>query len=84
MERHNPELIAAFAAVLRQRRKAAGLSQEELAFRAGLSTSYVSLLETRNRQPTLSVLDALCRELGIGLSELMAEVEGTRPGTRAG
>ena len=84
MERHNPELIAAFAAVLRRLRKDAGLSQEELAFRAGLSTSYLSLLETRNRQPTLNVLDALCRELGISLSELMAEVEGTMRRTEAG
>lgn len=84
MERHDTELIAAFAAVLRQRRKAAGLSQEELAFRAGLSTSYLSLLETRNRQPTLSVMAALCRELGIGVSELMAEVEGTKRRTRTG
>lgn len=84
MERHDTELIAAFATVLRRLRKDAGLSQEELAFRAGLSTSYLSLLETRNRQPTLSVLGALCRELGIGLTELMTEIERTQQASRIG
>ncbi len=52
-----------------------GLSQEELAFRADLSTSYVSLLETRNRQPTLTVMDALARQLDLTLAELVRLVE---------
>ena len=76
MERTNPDLVAAFARALRRRRRAAGLSQEELAFRAELSVSYVSFLETRRRQPTLTVIDALCRQLGTSMAELMAEVEG--------
>jgi len=75
MERSNDQLIAAFAEVLKRKRKAAGLSQEELAFRAGISTSYVSLLETRNRQPTLTVLGAICRHLGVSMAEMLAEVE---------
>ena len=75
MERTNPDLVAAFARALRRRRRAAGLSQEELAFRAELSVSYVSFLETRRRQPTLTVIDALCRQLGTSMAELMAEIE---------
>ena len=75
MERRNEELVAAFARVLRRRRKARGLSQEELAFRAELSTSFISLLETRNRQPTLSAMAALARELDVSLTELVGEVE---------
>lgn len=46
-----------------------GFSQEELAHRAGLSTSYVSLLESRKRQPTLTVLCRLAKELGLSLPE---------------
>lgn len=74
MERKNEKLVAAFAKVLKDRRKAAGLSQEELAFRTDLSMSYISLLETKNRQPTLTVMDVLARELGLSLSELVADI----------
>jgi len=75
MERKNEQLVAAFAKVLKDRRKAAGLSQEELAFRADLSMSYISLLETKNRQPTLTVMEVLARELGLSLSELVADID---------
>lgn len=37
-------LLEAFAKILRKQRTAAGLSQEELAHRAGVSMRYVSLL----------------------------------------
>lgn len=74
MERKNEKLVAAFAKVLKDRRKAAGLSQEELAFCTDLSMSYISLLETKNRQPTLTVMDVLARELGLSLSELVADI----------
>lgn len=83
MERRNEKLVAAFAQVLRRRRKQAGLSQEELAYRAGVSTSYMSLLETRNRQPSLIVIDAISRELGTSMSDLLGEVEQTASPTHA-
>jgi len=75
MERKNPELIKAFSTVLRRRRKQLGVSQEELAFRTDLSMSYISLLETQNRQPTLTVMAALAVELGISMTEFVAEIE---------
>ncbi|WP_245897354.1 helix-turn-helix domain-containing protein [Roseobacter denitrificans] len=68
--------MEAYARVLRERRKAANLSQEELAFRTDLSMSYISFLETCRRQPTLTVMDAICRELGVSLTEFIGEVEG--------
>ena len=77
MERKNTKLIKAFAKTLKKHRKRAGLSQEELAFRTDLSVSYISLLETENRQPTLTVLGALAAELGISLSQLVAGTEDT-------
>ncbi|ABG30488.1 XRE family transcriptional regulator [Roseobacter denitrificans] len=76
MERKNQALMEAYARVLRERRKAANLSQEELAFRTDLSMSYISFLETCRRQPTLTVMDAICRELGVSLTEFIGEVEG--------
>lgn len=74
MERTNAKLIKAFAKVLKRRRRAAGLSQEELAFRTNLSPSYISLLETANRQPTLTVLAELSDRLGVDLPEFLAEI----------
>lgn len=75
MERKNQVLMAAYAQTLREKRKAAKLSQEELAFRTDLSMSYISFLETCRRQPTLTVMDAICRQLGVSLTEFVAEVE---------
>jgi len=75
MERKNHTLMAAYAQVLREKRKAAGLSQEELAFRTELSMSYISFLETCRRQPTLTVMDAICRELGMSLADFLSDVE---------
>lgn len=75
MERKNAELIKLFARTLKKRRKAAGYSQEEFAHRMDLSVSYVSLLETENRQPTLTVLGALATEFGVTLADFIAEVE---------
>ncbi|MBW3245862.1 helix-turn-helix transcriptional regulator [Epibacterium sp. DP7N7-1] len=77
MERKNQNLMAAYAKVLRKKRKAAKLSQEELAFRTELSMSYISFLETCRRQPTLTVMEAICRELGVSLTEFVREVEQT-------
>lgn len=68
-------ILDAYARVLRQRRLAAGLSQEELAGRAGLSPRYVSLLETRKHQPTLATLQALAHVLDLRLSDMIREVE---------
>lgn len=75
MERRNPDLLKAFATVLRRRRREAGLSQEEFAFRCDLSMSYISLLETQNRQPTLTALHTISGQLDVSMQEIMAEVE---------
>jgi transcriptional regulator with XRE-family HTH domain len=75
MERVNESLVREFAKLLKKRRKLAGLSQEELAFRADLSVSYISLLETSNRQPTLTVLYALCEQLGLSIADFFQLLE---------
>lgn len=75
MERRNEHLVAAFAAALSEQRARTGLSQEELAGRADVSARFVSMLETANRQPSLTALLALSSGLGMRLSDLAAEVE---------
>jgi len=68
-------LLLALAHVLRQHRRAQRLSQEELAFRAGRSMRYVSLLEGGKHQPTLETLNQISRVLDIPLSRLISEAE---------
>ena len=53
-------------------RRAAGMSQEELAARAGLSQSFVSNLERgRRRSAQAEAVQALARALGVTVEELL-------------
>ena len=75
MDRTDEALTAAFAEVLRRRRQAAGLSQEKLAEQADVSVRFISFLENRRRQPTLTIIAALSRGLGITLAEFAGDIE---------
>lgn len=68
-------LLDAFSKTLRRARTEAGLSQEELAYRAGKSIRYISLLESRKHQPSLATLKKICLGLGISMTEFVAEIE---------
>jgi predicted nucleotidyltransferase/DNA-binding XRE family transcriptional regulator len=54
-------------ALLRQARRNAGLSQVELAARAGITQSVISAYESGHRQPSLPVLAALVEAAGYEL-----------------
>ena len=60
-----------FALNLVTLRRAAGFSQEELAFRAGIHRTQVSLLESGNRLPRLETLIKLAGALEVNSSELL-------------
>ena len=75
MERSNERLVAAFAAVLRERRERAQLTQEELAERADVSARFISFLETGNRQPSLSALAAISDGLGVTMVDLVIDLD---------
>jgi transcriptional regulator with XRE-family HTH domain len=60
---------------LEQRRRAAGLTQEALAERAGIDRTYVSILERDLQSPTVDMLIRLCRALGVRASDVLAQVE---------
>ena len=57
---------------LRRLRHQAGLSQEELAFRAELNRGYVNGIERFVRNPTVVVLQKLANALGVDIVELIA------------
>lgn len=56
--------------LLRQARRAAGLSQQTLAARAGLDVSYISRLERGNRRPRRQALIKLAAALQLSQTEL--------------
>jgi transcriptional regulator with XRE-family HTH domain len=63
---------------LRRARTGAGLTQEQLSFRAGLSRPYISELERDMKSPTLETLFLLCEALGISAVDLVGRVEAAR------
>ena len=67
---------AAFGTVVRERRRALGLTQEGLAERAGLSAIHVARIERAERVPTVHAAVLLGRGLGVTAGELVRELEG--------
>jgi transcriptional regulator with XRE-family HTH domain len=65
-------VAAAFGEVLRDCRHKAGISQEELAARADVDRTYVSLLERGRRQPTLDSLFRLAKGLDVTAATMVS------------
>ncbi|WP_447890098.1 helix-turn-helix domain-containing protein [Pseudomonas hormoni] len=65
----------AFGKVLRQRRKEAGLTQEQLAHDADIQRNYVSLIERGVHQPTVAVLFKLASALKCPASAILIDLE---------
>jgi transcriptional regulator with XRE-family HTH domain len=57
---------------LRKARETAKLTQENLADRAGVHRTYISLLERGEKSPTVDTLKKICRVLDIRVSTLLA------------
>jgi transcriptional regulator with XRE-family HTH domain len=68
-----------FGMAVRQRRMAAGLSQEQLAERAGLHPTYVSMVERAVRNPTLDVSAGIAEALQVAFPTLVEEAQQNRP-----
>lgn len=56
---------------IRQCRKARDMTLSQLADASGVSISHLSLLETNNREPKFSKLEAISKALGLPLSVLI-------------
>jgi transcriptional regulator with XRE-family HTH domain len=67
-----------FGEVVRKRRKAKGLTQEELAESADLAPKMVSLIERFQRNPTLNVAHSISQGLSIPLWRLVKDAEDLR------
>lgn len=62
-----------FGEVVRRRRKAAGLSQEQLSHRSGLTAAFISLVENGHKAPSILSLHQLATGLGVKSAVLIAE-----------
>lgn len=62
---------------VRRIRVANGVSQERLAFDAGVDRSYLGGMERGEANPTVDVLDRLAETLGVPIAELFADIEDT-------
>jgi transcriptional regulator with XRE-family HTH domain len=65
---------------IRHFRTASGLTLDGLGERVGIAASQLSLIENGKREPKLSTLQAIARELGLDLAELLS---GEAPSRRA-
>jgi transcriptional regulator with XRE-family HTH domain len=69
------ELGQRVAANLRQRRKARGMSLDDLAHASGVSRAALSQIETMKSNPTVGVLWKIAVGLGVPFSELIGEAK---------
>jgi transcriptional regulator with XRE-family HTH domain len=65
------DLRQAFAANLRRLRHAKGISQEDLAYEAGINRSYMSKLEKGASYPGLEIIAKLATVLDVEPAELL-------------
>src|SRR5436190_403075 len=77
-----------FGLALKGWRGKMGLSQEELAWRAGLHRSYVADIERGARNPSLQTIEKLAKALKVSLGRLLQPmgepaINGTAPGWAA-
>ena len=63
-----------FGRRVRDLRRAAGMTQEDLAERCGLFRTYMSRIETGKANPTLTMIHALAASLGVPVTALFGEV----------
>jgi transcriptional regulator with XRE-family HTH domain len=77
-------LASLFGTVIRVRRESAGLSQEELAERTGVSRNYIGMVERGETNATLRVIQNLAKSLATSMTSLVSELEARATETAAG
>lgn len=67
---------------IRYMRKERGLSQEVLAYKAGINSSYLGQVERGQKSPTIDSLSKISKALGVNVSELVGQAApATTPAT---
>lgn len=63
---------------IRKARQNKGMTQEKLAFEAGISRNYVSLLELNQKSPTVDVWLRICDALDVSAAAMIKRVQRKR------
>ena len=69
-------VLAAFGLNVRRQREVRNLTQEDLAEKAGLHSTYVSGIERGVRNPSLVIISRLAKALGVTVSQLTRGIDG--------
>ncbi len=64
------------AVLLKQLREERGISQEQLAFEAGITSSALSRIERGLNNPRWTTLRRIAKALNVSLVELASDIEG--------
>lgn len=65
------DILSKFGQKVREERAKRGLSQEELAERAGVHRTYIGMIERAEKNITLGNIEKIANALGISLDKLM-------------
>ncbi|KAB8315567.1 helix-turn-helix transcriptional regulator [Tolypothrix campylonemoides VB511288] len=75
MNESKKKVLLSLGHLVKQRRIALGISQEELGLRANLDRTYISGVERGVRNPSLTALVSIASGLGITVSNLLDHLE---------
>ena len=64
------EILIKFGKKVRERRFELGLSQEELAAKAGVHRTYIGMIERAEKNITLTNIEKMAKALGFSLDEI--------------
>ena len=64
------EILTKFGKKVRERRFELGLSQEELAAKAGVHRTYIGMIERAEKNITLTNIEKIAKGLGFSLDEI--------------
>lgn len=64
-----------FGERVRQRRIELGISQEELAARAGVHRTYIGMIERAEKNVTLESIEKICKALNVSLGDFFKDFE---------
>lgn len=68
------EILIKFGNKVREERAKLGISQEELATRAGVHRTYIGMIERAEKNITLENIEKICKALHVSISDLFKGV----------
>lgn len=78
MKKKKPSLAETVSRNIRKARLEAGMTQKELADKAGFKVSYIARLETKPQNITLHVLDQISASLRTSPQKLISDFRGSK------